>query len=76
MNAQNETSETRITNYGIFCTVSGGRTGYRTAWYKDETGAMPWKGTKAEAEAKAAELNRTMNSGIRTANFSYQAMER
>lgn len=72
---KNKNTETGIKDHGIFCTVDSGPTGCRTAWFKDETGAEAWKGTKAEAEAKALELNRIMNGGVRTANFHYQAME-
>lgn len=74
MRSQNENG-TRIADHGIFCQVSGGLTGTRTAWLKDEAGLI-WEGTKDEAETKAARLNTEMNSGCGSAHFSYMAMER
>ena len=59
-------------DHGIWCEVSGGLTGTRMAWMKDEAGNQ-WTGTKDEAETKAAELMAKPRGGM--ASYRYTALE-
>lgn len=59
--------------YGVWCEVSGGVTGYRSAWLKGKGGAV-WRGTESEANRKASSLERESNGNpYRTAAFRYEA---
>lgn len=57
--------------WSIWCRVSGGFTGTREAWLKED--GERWYGTEAEAEAKASELTKSMNGPYSTACFKYIA---
>ena len=56
--------------FGVWCTVSGGVTGSREAWLKEE--GQIWYGRKAEAEKKATDLMAMMGKHS-AASFSYRA---
>jgi hypothetical protein len=57
--------------YRILCEVSGGMTGYRSAYLKKDGQQVEFT-TEAEAEAEAARLNKQMNGNPhRTADFRY-----
>jgi hypothetical protein len=57
--------------YGIWCVVSGGVTGRREAWLKQD-GEIAVFEDRAEAEALAAHYNAQTNGNpYRTASFSY-----
>lgn len=58
--------------YGVWCEVSGGVTGYRSAWLKSKGGV--WTGNEGQAIRKAAELEAESNANpYRTAAFRYEA---
>lgn len=58
-------------NYRILCEVSGGVTGYRAAYLKDQ-GVEQVFDALEQAEAVAGNLNATKNSNpYRTADFRY-----
>ncbi len=57
----------------IKCTVSGGVTGTRTAYLKDEKdGLERYFHSAAEAQAEAERLNRKMNNQYARASFRYE----
>src|SRR5262245_57457514 len=60
--------------YGVWCTVSGGVTGFREAWMKSD-GKIKVFSTHQAAQAEADKHYRTaMGNPYRTADFSYQAL--
>ena len=61
--------------YGIWCIVTGGRTGRREAWL-NEDGTIVMFSDQSEAQARADELNRTMNGPNASATFRYTVQER
>jgi hypothetical protein len=60
--------------YGIWCQVSGGVTGTRQAWLKDDGRVQTWE-RREVAEAHAAHLMGQMNGPYATANFVYRVVE-
>ncbi len=57
----------------IKCTVSGGVTGTRTAFLKDEKdGLEKYFHSTEEAQAEAERLNRKMNHQYSRASFRYE----
>lgn len=60
-----------IKMFRILCEVSGGMTGYRSGYLKNNGREVEFE-TEAEAAAEAARLNEQMNGNPhRTANFRY-----
>jgi hypothetical protein len=62
-------------DFGVWCRVSGGVTGPREAWLKED--GQQWTGSQEEAENKATELNSYMGRGtvFGFATFNYQARQ-
>lgn len=61
--------------YGVFCQVSGGVTGYRAAWLKSN-GKMQVFASRELAEIEAKRLTeKRMNNTYRTADYHYSARE-
>jgi hypothetical protein len=59
--------------WGVWCTVSGGITGYRCAWLKQKDGTEA-RFTQDEAKAEAARLNKRADAmPYRAADFLYSA---
>jgi hypothetical protein len=62
--------------FGIWCEVSGGVTGYRCAWLKSD-GEIQTFETREAAEVEAARLMKATNGNPhRVASFSYSVRER
>lgn len=61
--------------YGIWCVVSGGRTGTREAWHKRGDSIAMWA-DPAKAQAEADRLNARMNHSLSVATFHYTVKER
>ena len=57
--------------YKIMCFVTGGRTGTRSALLKDGDSKPKEFTTRAEADAEASHLNKTMNNKYSIASFKY-----
>jgi len=61
--------------FGIWCEVSGGVTGYRCAWMKNN-GVLGKFATRDEAEKEAHARNEKANGNpYRTADFRYTVRE-
>ena len=75
MNTNSKITMTGLgTKYGVWCRVSGGITGNREAWLK-ENGERVELNTRAEAEALAKHYNdqAAHRPGYSAATFSYRA---
>lgn len=59
--------------FGVWCTVSGGVTGFREGWFK-ANGEVKAFATMEEANDVAVRLNAGMGSPYSTAKFHYEAM--
>ena len=61
--------------YRIFCRVSGGVTGTRTGYMKDENFPSGYRefDTLEETETEVARLMKDMNSGFGAASYYYRA---
>lgn len=56
--------------YGVWCTVSGGVTGTRSAWLK-ENGVVQEFSTLEAANVEAQKMQRSMNNPNAVASFTY-----
>ena len=62
-------------DYRIWCTVSGGVTGTRSAWLKKTGDEVAQFRSREEAEEEATRLEREMNGPNAKASFYYRAVE-
>ena len=62
------------TLYGIWCRVSGGRTGTREAWAKEDGQILAFSDFK-KAKETADSYNKSMNGPNSTASFEYSVKE-
>lgn len=62
--------------FQIKCRVSGGVTGTREAWLKNESSGLPKQfGTKEAADKEARKLTTTYNGPNAKATFQYSVIE-
>ncbi len=59
--------------FGIWCVVSGGVTGHREAWLKDDAGVVK-RFNRHGAQAEASRLNATVGRNS-SARFNYSVCE-
>ena len=60
--------------FNVMCEVSGGITGYRSSLLRNDDGVVVFE-TRQEAEDKAKELRRSMNTSYTGPRFNYTAVE-